>query len=65
MKVAILSSIAWRTPPLQYGPREQIASYQTEGLHEKGVDVTLFATRDSVTKARLDGTSDSPYAEDR
>ncbi len=65
MKVAILSSIAWRTPPRQYGPWEQVASYLTEGLHEKGVDVTLFATKDSVTKARLDGTSDSPYAEDR
>ncbi|GAA4445181.1 hypothetical protein GCM10023091_36420 [Ravibacter arvi] len=65
MKVAILSSIAWRTPPRQYGPWEQVASYLTEGLHEKGVDVTLFATKDSITKARLDGTSDSPYAEDR
>lgn len=65
MKVAILSSIAWRTPPRQYGPWEQVASYLTEGLYEKGVDVTLFATKDSVTKAKLEGTSDSPYAEDR
>ncbi len=65
MKVAILSSIAWRTPPRQYGPWEQVASYLTEGLHEKGVDVTLFATKDSITKARLDGIIDSPYAEDR
>lgn len=65
MKIAILSSIAWRTPPRKYGPWEQVTSYLTEGLHEKGVDVTLFATKDSVTKAKLDGTSDLPYAEDR
>lgn len=65
MKIAILSSIAWRTPPRQYGPWEQVASYLTEGLVEKGVDVTLFATTDSVTKARLEGTSKAPYAEDR
>lgn len=65
MRVAILSSIAWRTPPRQYGPWEQVASYLTEGLVEKGVDVTLFATTDSVTTAKLEGTSHAPYAEDR
>lgn len=63
MKVAILSSIAWRTPPRQYGPWEQVASYLTEGLYEKGIDVTLFATTDSVTRARLEGTCEVPYAE--
>ncbi len=65
MRVAILSSIAWRTPPRQYGPWEQVASYLTEGLVEKGIDVTLFATTDSVTAARLEGTCKTPYAEDR
>jgi len=65
MRVAILSSIAWRTPPRQYGPWEQVASYLTEGLVEKGVDVTLFATTDSMTTAKLEGTSHAPYAEDR
>lgn len=63
MKVALLSSIAWRTPPRQYGPWEQVASYLTEGLYEKGIDVTLFATTDSVTNAKLDGTCELPYAE--
>jgi glycosyltransferase involved in cell wall biosynthesis len=63
MKVAILSSIAWRTPPRLYGPWEQVASYLTEGLHEKGIDVTLFATTDSLTKAKLEGTCETPYAE--
>jgi glycosyltransferase involved in cell wall biosynthesis len=65
MKIAILASIAWRTPPRQYGPWEQVASYLTEGLHQKGVDVTLFATTDSITSAKLQGVCQTPYAEDR
>ena len=65
MRVAILSSIAWRTPPRQYGPWEQVASYLTEGGVEKGVDVTLFATTDSMTTAKLEGTCHTPYSEDR
>ncbi len=64
MKVAILSSIAWRTPPRKYGPWEQVASHLTEGLVAKGVDVTLFATADSVTNAELAASSATPYAED-
>ena len=44
MKIAILSPITWRTPPLKYGPWEQIASNIAEGMVEKGLDVTLFAT---------------------
>ncbi|MEO6286554.1 MAG: glycosyltransferase family 4 protein [Dyadobacter sp.] len=64
MKVAILSSIAWRTPPRKYGPWEQVASHLAEGLHAKGIEVTLFATSDSVTNARLDATCKTPYAED-
>jgi glycosyltransferase involved in cell wall biosynthesis len=63
MKVAILSPIAWRTPPRLYGPWEQVASNIAEGLVEKGVDVTLFATGDSITKGRLAFTSEKPYAE--
>ncbi|GAB3163483.1 glycosyltransferase family 4 protein [Telluribacter humicola] len=64
MKVAILSSIAWRTPPRMYGPWEQVASLLTESLVAKGVNVTLFATADSVTNATLDAKVQSPYAED-
>ena len=64
MKVAILSSIAWRTPPRKYGPWEQVASHLAEGLVAKGVDVTLFATADSLTNARLSASCKSPYAED-
>jgi len=65
MKVAILSSIAWRTPPRRYGPWEQVSSYLAEGLVKKGLDVTLFATMDSITSARLEGNCLSPYSEDR
>lgn len=64
MKVAILSPIAWRTPPRQYGPWEQVASTIAEGLVAKGVDVTLFATGDSITAGKLNWSSDHPYAED-
>jgi glycosyltransferase involved in cell wall biosynthesis len=61
MKVALLGPIAWRTPPLHYGPWELITSLLAEGLTERGVDVTLFATLDSVTKATLDGVSPTGY----
>lgn len=64
MKIAILSPIAWRTPPLKYGPWEQVASNITEGLVAKGLDVTLFATGNSCTKAKLQSISPTAYAED-
>ena len=64
MKVAILGSIAWRTPPRDYGPWERVAGLIASGLHERGVDVTLFATLDSETPAKLDGVCPSGYAED-
>ena len=63
MKVAMLSSIAWRTPPRKYGPWEQVASTLAEGLIARGIDVTLFATEDSITKGRLDSVCPYPYAE--
>ena len=64
MKIALLSPIAWRTPPLQYGPWEQVVSCLAEGLVQKGLDVTLFATGDSITTAKLDYCIEHPYAED-
>lgn len=60
----MLAPIAWRTPPEHYGPWELIASLLTEGLVARGVDVTLFATLDSVTAAVLDGVCPHGYAED-
>ena len=63
MKVALLGPIAWRTPPRHYGPWELITSLLAEGLAARGVDVTLFATLDSVTKAALDGVCPTGYEE--
>ncbi len=64
-RVAILSPVAWRTPPRQYGAWETVASNITEGLAARGWDVTLFATKDSVTQGRLHAVIDQGYEEDR
>ena len=63
-RVAILSPVAWRTPPRQYGAWETVAGNITEGLAARGWDVTLFATRDSVTRAHLHAVIDRGYEED-
>src|SRR5580698_6290061 len=65
MKVAVLAPVAWRTPPRRYGPWEQIASNITEGLIKLGVDVSLFATGDSITAGKLFDVCDTGYEEDR
>jgi len=65
MKVAVLSPVAWRTPPRHYGPWEQVASNIAEGLVAKGVEVTLFATGDSITAGTLDAVCAQGYEEDR
>ncbi len=64
-RVAVLSPVAWRTPPRQYGAWETVASNITEGLVARGWDVTLFATRDSITRAHLHSVVDHGYEEDR
>jgi glycosyltransferase involved in cell wall biosynthesis len=57
--------VAWRTPPRQYGAWETVAGNIAEGLVERGWDVTLFATADSVTRARLQAVVERGYEEDR
>lgn len=64
MRIAMLSPIAWRTPPRHYGPWESVVSTLTEGLVKRGIDVTLFATLDSETKAKLRGICPRGYEED-
>jgi glycosyltransferase involved in cell wall biosynthesis len=64
MRIAMLAPIAWRTPPRHYGPWELVTSLLTEALVRKGVDVTLFATQDSLTSGKLDGVVPAPYSED-
>ena len=63
MRVAILAPVTWRTPPRNYGPWEQVASVLTEGLVKQGLDVTLFATGDSVTQAKLQFIRGMPLGE--
>jgi glycosyltransferase involved in cell wall biosynthesis len=63
-RVAVLSPVAWRTPPRQYGAWETVASNITEGLVARGWDVTLFASRDSVTRAHLHAVVEKGYEED-
>lgn len=64
MKIAILSTVAWRTPPRHYGPWESVASNITEGLVKRGHDVTLYATGDSVTSGKLKSVCPHGYEED-
>ncbi len=63
-RVAILSPVAWRTPPRQYGAWETVAGNIAEGLVARGWDVTLFASGDSLTRARLHAVVDRGYEED-
>lgn len=65
MKIALISPIAWRTPPVHYGPWESVASLICEGLVKRGVDVTLFATADSITTAKLRAVCPIGYEEDK
>ena len=64
-RIAILSPVAWRTPPRQYGAWETVAGNIAEGLVRRGWDVTLFATGDSITTARLHAVVERGYEEDR
>jgi glycosyltransferase involved in cell wall biosynthesis len=64
LRVAVLAPVSWRVPPRAYGPWEQFASLLSEGLVERGVDVTLFATSDSLTSAKLASVVGRGYSED-
>lgn len=64
-RIAILSPVAWRTPPRQYGAWETVAGNIAEGLVARGWDVTLFATGDSITRAHLHAVVAKGYEEDR
>ena len=64
MRIAALAPIAWRVPPRHYGPWELFVSLLTEGLVARGHDVTLFATGDSETSARLRSVVSRSWSED-
>ncbi len=61
-----MSPVAWRTPPRGYGAWETVAGNIAEGLVRRGWEnVTLFATKDSITKARLHAVIERGYEEDK
>jgi glycosyltransferase involved in cell wall biosynthesis len=53
MKIAQVAPLYESVPPKQYGGTERVVSYLTEALVEMGHEVTLFASGDSETAARL------------
>jgi glycosyltransferase involved in cell wall biosynthesis len=53
MRIAQIAPLAEAVPPKLYGGTERVASYLTEELVALGHDVTLFASGDSKTSARL------------
>lgn len=63
MRIGILAPVTWRTPPRKYGPWEQVCANLADGLVERGHEVYLFATGDSVTKARLESVCPEPLGE--
>lgn len=54
MKVAQIAPLTEAVPPTLYGGTERVVSWLTEELVALGHDVTLFASGDSVTTARLE-----------
>src|ERR687896_2231745 len=53
MKIAQIAPLAESVPPRLYGGTERVVSYLTDELVRRGHDVTLFASADSQTSARL------------
>ena len=53
MRIAQIAPLYERVPPLTYGGTERVVSYLTEEQVRQGHDVTLFASGDSITRARL------------
>ncbi|HHY49327.1 MAG TPA: glycosyltransferase family 4 protein [Alphaproteobacteria bacterium] len=53
MKIAEIAPVLESVPPRLYGGTERVISYLTEALVAQGHDVTLFASGDSVTRAKL------------
>ena len=53
MRIAQVAPLFERVPPVTYGGTERVVAYLTDALVELGHDVTLFASGDSQTRARL------------
>src|SRR2546421_12486498 len=64
MRIAHVAPVATSVPPPKSGSVELMASLLTEGLVARGHDVTLFATADSRTHAKLHATYPHGYWHD-
>src|SRR5512146_2348029 len=53
MRIAQVAPLYESVPPRFYGGTERVVSWLTEELVRQGHDVTLYASGDSVTQARL------------
>jgi glycosyltransferase involved in cell wall biosynthesis len=65
LKIAMIAPIAEKVPPRKYGGTERVINTLTEELVKRGHDVTLFATGDSQTSARLSSVHPKPLREDK
>ncbi|HEY7795664.1 MAG TPA: glycosyltransferase family 4 protein [Gaiellaceae bacterium] len=63
MKIAVLSPVWFPVPPTGYGGIEWIVALLADGLADAGHDVTLFASGDSRTRAKLAGVYESAPSE--
>jgi len=63
VRVGMIAPITYPYPPRGYGPWERVTHDLTERLVSDGHEVTLFATAESRTSARLVVTADRPLSE--
>jgi glycosyltransferase involved in cell wall biosynthesis len=63
MRIAQVAPMYEAVPPHRYGGTERVVSYLTEELVRRGHDVTLFASGDSRTRARLVATTERALRE--
>ena len=65
MRIAQVAPLCESVPPKHYGGTERVVSYLTEALVQMGHEVTLYASGDSVTGARLRACSKSALRLDK
>src|SRR5713101_6791253 len=65
MRLALLAPIAQSIPPRYDGPRERQIALLCSGLVRQGVDVTLFASGDSMTAGQLAAVCPAAWAADQ
>ena len=64
LRIAMVAPVAQAVPPVKSGSIESVTALLTDGLVDRGHDVTLFATATSVTRARLHAIHERGYHED-